>query len=78
MECRDLLRHLVLGETGRHTLEERLAPARVARLSLFNSATTTRLMTEHLDGGRDHWKVLWALLIFDAWRDRYLPGAEWS
>ncbi len=62
----------------RHTLEERIAPARVARLGLFNSATTTRLMTEHLDGGRDHWKVLWALLIFDAWRDRYLPGAQWS
>ncbi len=62
----------------RHTLEERLAPARVDRLGLFNPATTTRLMTEHLEGLRDHWKVLWALLIFDAWRVRYLPGAQWS
>ena len=62
----------------RHTLEERLAPARVARLGLFNPATTTRLMTEHVEGLRDHWKVLWALLIFDAWRARYLPGAQWS
>lgn len=62
----------------RPALEERLAPERVARLGLFNSAVTTRLTTEHLEGSRDHWKVLWALLIFDAWRCRYLPGARWS
>ena len=62
----------------RHTLEERLAPARVAHLGLFNFAATTRLMIEHLEGSRDHGKVLWALLIFDAWRARHLPGAQWS
>jgi asparagine synthase (glutamine-hydrolysing) len=67
-----------LREPLRRAIEERLAPARLARLGLFNSAATTRLMTEHLEGSRDHWKVLWALLIFDAWRARYLPGAHWS
>jgi hypothetical protein len=33
---------------------------------------------EHLDGRRDHKKVLWALLMFDAWREHYLPGARWG
>src|SRR5881296_2680104 len=62
----------------RRALQERLAPARVDRLGLFNPEATTRLMTEHLDGVRDHTKVLWALLMFDAWRERYLPGAQWG
>jgi hypothetical protein len=35
-------------------------------------------MTEHLEGLRDHRKVLWGLLMFDAWRERYLPNARWS
>ena len=62
----------------RCALQERLAPARVDRLGLFNPEATTRLMTEHLDGVRDHTKVLWALLMFDAWHARYLPGAQWG
>jgi len=62
----------------RRALEERLAPERVARLGLFNPETTTRLVREHLDGVRDHRKVLWALMMFDAWREHYLPSARWS
>jgi len=62
----------------RWALEERLAPERVARLGLFNPETTTRLVREHLDGVRDHRKVLWALVMFDAWREHYLPSARWS
>jgi len=62
----------------RRALDERLAPGRVARLGLFDSNVTTRLVTEHLTGLRDHRKVLWALLMFDAWRERYLPNARWS
>ena len=62
----------------RAVLEERLAPERVARVGLFNPKTTMRLMGEHLDGLRDHKKVLWALLMFDAWREHYMPGARWG
>jgi asparagine synthase (glutamine-hydrolysing) len=62
----------------RSVLEERLAPGHVSRLGLFDAATITRLRTEHLDGRQDHGKILWALLMFDAWRDRYLPTACWS
>ena len=67
-----------LTEAVTRALEERLAPERVARLGLFNPDVTTRLVTEHLMGLRDHRKVLWALLMFDAWRERYLPSARWS
>jgi asparagine synthase (glutamine-hydrolysing) len=62
----------------RSILAERLAPERVARVGLLEPATTTRLIAEHLDGRKDHRKILWALLIFDAWRDHYLPGERWA
>ena len=62
----------------RDALEERLTPERVAGVGLFNPATINRLKREHLEGTGDHWKVLWALLIFDAWRERYLPTARWN
>jgi asparagine synthase (glutamine-hydrolysing) len=62
----------------RGVLEGRLEPERVARVGLFRPETTTRLMREHLDGTRDHRKTLWALLMFDAWRERYLPDARWN
>jgi asparagine synthase (glutamine-hydrolysing) len=62
----------------RSALEERLRPDRVAKVGLFNPVTTWRFVVEHLTGKRDHRKVLWSLLVFDAWRDAYLPGARWN
>jgi asparagine synthase (glutamine-hydrolysing) len=50
----------------------------VTRIGLFNPEATTRLVTEHIEGSRDHRKVLWALLMFDVWRERYLPSARWG
>ena len=66
-----------LREPLRGLLEERLRPDRVADVGLFEPATTTRLVSEHVSGRRNHGKVLWALLVFDAWRENYLPGARW-
>jgi hypothetical protein len=34
-------------------------------------------VSEHLGGRRNHHKILWSLLVFDAWRERYLPGTRW-
>jgi asparagine synthase (glutamine-hydrolysing) len=59
-------------------LDERLAPARLASRGLFEPATVARLITEHLGGRRNHRKILWALLMFDAWCDHYLPHATWA
>lgn len=62
----------------RRALEERLAPERVAHRGLFDPATTQQLTAEHVAGQRDHRKILWGLLMFDAWCDRYLPEARWT
>ena len=62
----------------RPVLDERLAPARLASRGLFEPATVARLITEHVGGHRNHRKILWALLMFDAWCDHYLPHARWA
>lgn len=62
----------------RGVLEERLEPERVARLGLFDPATTGRLVAEHREGRRDHRKILWALIMFDAWREKYVPNERWT
>lgn len=62
----------------RGALEARLERGRVARVGLFDPAAVDRLVTEHLDGRRDHRKILWGLMMFDAWREHYLPHARWS
>ena len=62
----------------RRALEERLAPDRLSRLGLFDPATTSRLVVEHVEGRNDHRKLLWALMMFDAWCEHYLPHARWN
>lgn len=61
----------------RGVLEARLAPDRVAQRGVFDPATVGRFIDEHVGGRRNHRKVLWALLMFDAWCDHYLPRASW-
>jgi asparagine synthase (glutamine-hydrolysing) len=62
----------------RHILEDRLAPERIAWRGLFEPATVSRLIAEHVSGRRNHRKVLWALLMLDAWCDHYLPNERWG
>jgi asparagine synthase (glutamine-hydrolysing) len=62
----------------RARMEEWLAPDRLARQGLFQPSAVSCLVTEHLAGGRNHRKVLWALMMFQAWCDHYLPGQRWT
>jgi asparagine synthase (glutamine-hydrolysing) len=62
----------------RGVLQERLAPARVANRGLFEPAAVARLVREHVAGRRNHRKILWALLMVDAWCDHYLPNERWA
>src|SRR5206468_3490325 len=55
-----------------------LACDRVARVGLFDPTVVKRLVAEHVAGHRDHRKILWALLMLDAWRESYLPTARWT
>ena len=62
----------------RDVMESRLAAARVRHRGLFDPTAVTRLVSEHLDGRRNHRKILWSLMMLDAWCDHYLPHERWT
>jgi asparagine synthase (glutamine-hydrolysing) len=62
----------------RGLLEETLGRERLRASGLLDPEPIARLVAEHVAGHRDHRKVLWCLLTFERWRERYLPGARWS
>jgi asparagine synthase (glutamine-hydrolysing) len=62
----------------RNVLWQRLAPARIARRGLFEPAVIAQLIGEHLSGRANHRRILWNLLMFDAWCDHYLPNERWN
>lgn len=51
-----------------------LAEHRVRQSGLLDAQVVTHLIDEHVAGKVDHRKVLWALLTFEAWRQRPRPG----
>ena len=60
----------------RHVMESRLTA--LSRRGLIESATVARLAFEHVAGRRDHRKILWALMMLDAWCDHYVPHDRWT
>jgi asparagine synthase (glutamine-hydrolysing) len=48
-----------------------LDPARLDRHGTFNSAFVSRLRREHESGSENHSHLLWTLLVFEQWRDRW-------
>jgi len=62
----------------RPLLEETLAPERLRAVGLFDAERVAELVSEHLGDRRDHRNVLWTLLIFEQWREAYLPGERWT
>jgi len=61
----------------RTILEDCLFSERVTRRGLFEPAMVMRLIAECVSGWRNHRKLLWTLLMFDAWCDHYLPNERW-
>ena len=55
----------------RPMLRDALGPARLTRQGLFDSRAVGALIAEHEAGRRNHWKELWALLVFQLWWERY-------
>ncbi len=49
---------------------DQLSPERIRRRGLFEPATVSRLLDEHLDGRRDHGAALWTLLVLEHWQRR--------
>jgi asparagine synthase (glutamine-hydrolysing) len=56
----------------RPLMQELLSPARIQQEGLFNAAYIESLQAEHLKGIANHSHQLWALMLFEIWRDSYL------
>ncbi len=65
------LRHWFRGEL-RELLEDTLAPDRVRRHGLLDSATVRRTIDLHMGGRWNFERQLWALLVFQLWHDRWI------
>jgi asparagine synthase (glutamine-hydrolysing) len=53
-------------------LRDALAPSRLDAAGLFDAPAIDRLVDEHVTGRRDHARLLWALLVFELWREAHL------
>ncbi len=65
----------ILGEL-RDMFEEYLGEARIRREGFFSPAFVRGLLEDHLARRKDNRKLLWTLLMFQLWRERWLSGAE--
>ncbi len=61
-----------LGNQFRPFLEEYLRPESVEADGVLRSNTIEKLKREHLEGRANHSHVLWALIVYRAWRSRWL------
>ena len=62
-------------------MHELLSPRSLAAEGLFDSRYVEQLMREHETGTHNHSHLLWALMVFQLWRDRFeadieLPGVR--
>jgi asparagine synthase (glutamine-hydrolysing) len=56
----------------RELLEDTLAEHRLRSDGFFEARTVRRLLDEHYSRRADHRKLLWTLLVFQLWHDRFL------
>jgi asparagine synthase (glutamine-hydrolysing) len=59
----------------RGLLETYLNPGRIAAAGIFDAAEVSRLSLEHLQNRANHSHILWSLLVFEQWRDRWQVSA---
>ena len=64
-----------LGTHFRPILEEYLSPSRLRRDGIFDVSMIERMKQEHLAGPANHSHILWSLIVFHAWKERWL-GAD--
>ncbi len=63
-----------LREELRPMMLDVLSPARMRRDGFFNADYVQLLLDEHLQGVENHSHRLWALMVFNIWRDQYLAA----
>ncbi|HEY1892341.1 MAG TPA: asparagine synthase (glutamine-hydrolyzing) [Steroidobacteraceae bacterium] len=57
-------------------MHELLSPRSLAADGLFDARYVGQLMREHEGGAHNHSHLLWALMVFQLWRDRFQAGME--
>ena len=57
-------------------MHELLSPGSLAAEGLFDARYVGHLMREHEAGSHNHSHLLWALMVFQLWRDRYKAAIE--
>jgi asparagine synthase (glutamine-hydrolysing) len=56
----------------RPLMEELLDEKRLRKQGILNASVVERLKREHLAGVENHSHVLWSIMVFEAWHDRWL------
>jgi asparagine synthase (glutamine-hydrolysing) len=57
---------------------EVLSPQNLRRQGFFRPDAVGRLIDDHVAGRADHYRKIWAVLMFSMWFDRYASGASTS
>ena len=60
----------------RELMQDKLSAATLKRHHLFNPGYVQELISEHTQGVRNHRKLLWNLLMFVLWAERFGPWKE--
>ena len=60
-----------LKQEFRGLLDNYLDPVRIASGGIFDATEVSRLKREHLENRANHSHILWSLLVFEQWRDRW-------
>ena len=58
----------------RPLLDRYTDPGLLRSEGIFDSGTVTNLCEEHLGGKANHSHILWSLIVFQAWKERWLDG----
>jgi asparagine synthase (glutamine-hydrolysing) len=55
----------------REQMEDLLSTRKISAGSLFHPGEVARIKQEHLEGVSDHSHILWSLMVFQDWRERW-------
>jgi asparagine synthase (glutamine-hydrolysing) len=61
-----------IGGSLKELVRDQLSSEKLKREGFFEPAYVERLLREHEQGVRDHRKLLWTLLVFELWQEKYL------
>jgi asparagine synthase (glutamine-hydrolysing) len=63
-----------LGTTLRPLMEDLLAERRIRQQGIFQAERVEQLKKEHCSGQANHSHILWSLIMFQSWQQRWLEG----